>query len=251
MSKKIAEGAQTLVLDVKAGNGAFMKTIPEAKELAQKMIAVGKYFKRNVVALITDMDSPLGNCAGNAVEIKQAIEILKGNLKNDLYDLSLELSAQMIFNSKKAADISEAKNIAQNRISSGAALEKFREIIKMQGGNPKVLDNPEDVLPKAKKSVFVKASKSGYIYAMDARSAGTASMLAGAGREKKEDKIDFSAGVIFYKKTGDPVKEGETVAEILYNNGAKIEEAEIVLKGAYIISGRQPAGYNLIKEIIK
>jgi len=214
------------------------------------MLAVGKHFKRNVVALITDMNVPLGNCAGNAIEIKQAVEILKGNLKNDLYDLSLELCAQMIFNSKKTAALDEAKKIAEKQISSGAALEKFREIIKMQGGNPKVLDNPGAILPKAEKSVFVKSKKTGYITNMDARSAGIASMLTGAGREKKEDKIDYSAGVIFYKKTGDYVKEGENIAELLYNSGAKIEEARSVLENSYVISDEKPESSKLIKEII-
>ncbi|MDR2192384.1 MAG: thymidine phosphorylase [Endomicrobium sp.] len=250
MSKKIAEGAQTLVLDVKTGNGAFMKTFSESKELAQKMIAVGKHFKRNVAALITDMNVPLGGCAGNAVEIKQVVEILKGNLKNDLYDLSLELSAQMIFLSKKTPNLNEALKLAEKQISSGAALEKFREIIKMQGGTPKVLDDPDAVLPKAKESAFVKADRSGYISSMDARSAGLAAMLCGAGREKKEDKIDYSAGVIFHKKTGDYVKEGDLLAELLYNSERNISEARGVLENSYIISDEKPARYKLVKEII-
>ncbi|MDR3112841.1 MAG: thymidine phosphorylase [Endomicrobium sp.] len=250
MSKKIAEGAQNLVLDVKTGSGAFMKRVSESKELALKMISVGKHFKRNVAALITDMNVPLGNCAGNAVEVKQAVEILKGDLKNDLYDLSLELCSNMIFQAKKAASLKEALKTAQDKISSGAALEKFRQIIKMQGGNPKVLDDPDAVLPKAAKSLFLRSAKSGYVANMDARSAGIAAMLTGAGREKKEDKIDYSAGIVFYKKTGDFVKEGEILAEFLYNCGTKIEEARIVLEGAYTFADEKPKGYNLIKEII-
>ena len=142
MSKKIAEGAQTLVLDVKTGNGAFMKSHKDAKELAEKMISTGKLFKRNVSAVITNMNAPLGNCAGNAVEIKQAIDILKGDLRNDLSELSIELASMMIFNSGKAANIVEAKKTAEKQISSGAALEKFRQVIKMQGGNPSVIDSP-------------------------------------------------------------------------------------------------------------
>ena len=156
----------------------------------------------------------------------------------------------MIFQSKKAASLKEALKIAQDKISYGAALEKFREIIKMQGGNPKVLDDPDSILPKASKSVYARAAKSGHISHMDARSAGIASMLAGAGREKKEDKIDYSAGIVFYKKTGDFVKEGEILACLLYNCGAKIEEAKSVLESAYMISDDKPAQYNLIKEII-
>ncbi|MCL2145498.1 MAG: thymidine phosphorylase, partial [Endomicrobia bacterium] len=187
MSKKIAEGAKTLILDVKTGNGAFMKSYKDAKELAQKMINIGTFFKRNISAVITDMDTPLGNCAGNAIEIKQAVEILKGNLKNDLSELSLELAAMMIFNSQKAPDMKTAAAIAEKQISSGAALEKFRQVIKMQGGNPAVIDDPDGILPKAGNSLKIKASRSGYISYMRTREIGIAAVMTGAGRNKKED----------------------------------------------------------------
>ncbi|MDR1195956.1 MAG: thymidine phosphorylase [Endomicrobium sp.] len=248
MSKKIAEGAQTLVLDIKTGNGAFMKLHKDAAELAHKMINIGKYFKRNISAVITDMDTPLGNCAGNAVEIEQAIEILKGNLKNDLYELSLELSSMMILNCSKAANIEEARKIAVKQISSGAALEKFRQTIKMQGGNPDVIDNPSGVLPKAKNSLKIKAAKTGYVSYMRTRDIGIAAAMAGAGRNKKEDSIDYSAGVLFHKKTGDYVKEGETVAELFYNCGKNIDEAAALMNGAYIVCEEKIIKPELIKE---
>ncbi|MDR1695346.1 MAG: thymidine phosphorylase [Endomicrobium sp.] len=250
MSKKIAEGAGTLVLDVKAGGGAFMKNQKDAAELAEKMISAGKSFKRNVSALITDMDTPLGNCAGNSLEIAQAAEILKGNLKNDLSKLSIELSAMMIFNSKSASSFEQAKDIAEKQISSGKALEKFRQIIKVQGGNPEVLDNPEKILPKAKNSVKIKSQKTGYVSFMKTRDIGIAAMMTGAGREKKEDKIDFGAGAVFHKKTGDYVKEGEVLSELFYNNAPLIAEASRIMLEAYIISEEKAERPELIKEIL-
>jgi pyrimidine-nucleoside phosphorylase len=250
ISKKIAEGAQNLVLDVKTGSGAFMKTPRDSAELAKKMIAAGKKFGRNVSALITDMNVPLGSCVGNSLEVKQAVEILKGSLKNDLYELSAVLCAYMILQAGKAKTLDEARAMADRQIDSGKALEKFRQIIKMQGGDPKVLDFPDKILPKAEKSIAVKASKTGYIFSMDARSVGIASMMTGAGREKKEDSIDYSAGAFLYKKTGDYVKEGETIAELFYNAGAKIEEAAAVMSAAYAVSDFEPAKNELIKEIL-
>ena len=200
MSKKIAEGAQTLVLDVKTGQGAFMKRYAESKELAEKMISIGKKFNRNMSAFITDMDSPLGNCVGNSIEIKQAIDILKGKLKNDLSELSLDLAAMMIFKAGKADSFDKAKIIAQSKIDDGKALEKFRQVIKMQGGNPEVIDDPDKVLPKAANTIQIKASKSGFVSQMMTRDIGIASMMIGAGRKKKEDRIDHSAGIVLYKK---------------------------------------------------
>ena len=250
MSKKIAEGAKTLVLDVKTGNGAFMKQLKDSKELAEKMISIGKRFGRNINAYITDMDTPLGNCAGNALEIEQAIEVLKGNLKNDLYDLSIELSAAMLFSAGVSKTLEAAKETAEKQISSGKALEKFATIIKNQGGNAKIIENPAGILKHAKNSVKIKASKTGFISLMRAREIGIAAMLAGAGRETKDDKIDYSAGIKFYKKTGDPVKEGEVIAEILHNGAKKISQAEFVANDAYIISENAPAKQNLIKGIL-
>ncbi|MCL2390693.1 MAG: thymidine phosphorylase [Endomicrobia bacterium] len=250
MSKKIAEGAQTLVLDVKTGAGAFMKSQKDALELAEKMIAAGKKFGRNVSAFITDMDTPLGNCAGNSLEIAQAVEILKGNLRNDLSELSLELSAAMIFNSKTTASLDQSRDIAEKQISNGKALEKFRQIVKMQGGNPEVLDNPDKILPKAKNSVKIKSAKTGYVSYMKTRDIGIAVMMTGAGREKKEDKIDYGAGAVFYKKTGDYVKEGEIVSELLYNDASLIEEASSIMRDSYIISEEKTERPKLIKEIL-
>jgi pyrimidine-nucleoside phosphorylase len=236
MSKKIAEGAKTLVLDVKAGNGAFMKKESDAKDLAKKMINIGKSFGLNISAVVTDMNEPLGECTGNSLEIKQGIEILKGNLRNDLSELSIYLSALMILNSKKASTLEEAEGLAQKQIDNGKALDKFKEIVRLQGGNANVIDNPDAVLPKAKYSRTIKAKKSGYISNIDTRSVGIAEMLTGAGREKKEDKIDYSAGIIFHKKVNEYVEENKVIAELVYNSSEHIDEAETVMSDAYIVS---------------
>jgi pyrimidine-nucleoside phosphorylase len=249
MSKKIAEGTKALVLDVKVGDGAFMKNFSDAKTLAKKMLAIGKRFNMNVSAILTDMNTPLGNCAGNSIEVKQAIEILKSNLKNDLYELSLALAGLMILICKKATSLEQAKQMAQQQIDNGKALEKFREIIKMQGGNPKVIDYPDKALPQAKNSLAIKADKNGFISNMRVRNIGVAGMLLGAGRERKEDAIDASAGIIFNKKTGDFVEKGEIIAELLYNSPKNIEAAENIMKDSYLISDSKNE-YALIKEFL-
>ncbi|MDR3253772.1 MAG: thymidine phosphorylase [Endomicrobium sp.] len=250
MSKKIAEGVKTLVLDVKTGDGAFIKEYSKSKELAQKMIIIGKKFGMNMSAAITDMDTPLGNCAGNSLEINQAVEILKGNLRNDLYELSIYLCALMIYSAKKSSSLEHAKDIAKKQIDNGKALEKFRQIIKMQGGNPKVIDNPDSVLPKAKNSIKIRAKKAGFISNMKTRSMGIAEMLTGSGREKKEDSIDYSAGILFYKKTNDYAEKNEVIAELVYNSLKNIEEAELIMNDAYMISEKKNENRKLIKEIL-
>lgn len=250
MSKKIAEGAQSLVLDVKTGSGAFMKRYADSKELAEKMISIGGKFNKNMSAFITDMETPLGNSAGNALEIKQAIDILKGGLKNDLSELSLDLAAMMIFKAGKTDSFDKARLIAQAKIDKGEALEKFRQVIKMQGGNPEVIDNPDKILPKALNSFAVKASKTGYISQMRTRDIGIASMMTGAGRNKKEDKIDHAAGIAFYGKTGDYVREGDIVAELFYNASDTVEEAVAIMQNSYIISNDKSERPKLIKETL-
>ncbi|MDR2457152.1 MAG: thymidine phosphorylase [Clostridiales Family XIII bacterium] len=249
MSKKIAEGVKTLVLDVKSGNGAFMKKESEAKDLAQKMINIGKKFGLNVSAVVTDMNAPLGDCVGNSLEIKQTIEILKGNLKNDLSELSLYLSALMILNSKKASTLEEGKSLAQKQIDNKKALEKFKEIIRLQGGKIGVIDNPDAVLPKAKCSREIKATESGYISNIDTRSLGMAEMLTGAGRDKKEDKIDYSSGIIFHKKLNDYVEKGKLIAELMYNSSNHIDEAEMLVADAYIISKIEDKNINMTGKV--
>jgi pyrimidine-nucleoside phosphorylase len=250
MSKKIAEGADIIVLDVKTGNGAFMSDMKRARDLAQKLIAIGVRFNKKMKAFITDMDTPLGNCAGNANEIAQAIEILKGRIENDLSELSLDLAASMIYHAKKAGSFEDAKVLAQKQIDSGAAIEKFRKIIELQGGKAEVVDDLSLLPLKTKYSQEIKAHKSGFILQMRTRDIGIASVVLGAGREKKEDKVDPAAGIYFYKKTGDAVAAGEPLCRFETNNKEALEKAALILNDSYIISSDKPLPEAIIKEVI-
>ncbi|WP_413853863.1 thymidine phosphorylase [Candidatus Ruminimicrobium bovinum] len=248
MSKKIAEGAKNILLDVKTGDGAFMSDYKKAKILAKKMVETGKKFGRNMTAVISDMDSPLGNQIGNSLEVIQTIEVLKNNIKNDFYDLCIELSALTIMQTKKAKDIKQARAVAQKAISSGYALEKFIKMIEYQGGNAKVADN-YSLLGKAKNEYIIKAQKTGYIGCIQTRQLGICSCMLGAGRLKTEDKIDWTAGITIYKKTGDVVKKGDIVAKLFYNKAA-VEPIANAVKEAFKICTIKPKKIKLIKDII-
>ena len=249
MSKKIAEGANNLLLDVKTGDGAFMAKYDDSVELAKKMVNVGKQFKRNMIAVISDMDNPLGNYVGNSLEMIQTIEVLKGNIKNDFYLLCVELSALILVQTGIAKDIETAKSIIEEKISSGKALEKFIKMIELQNGNPKVVDD-YDIFEKAKNVYQIKAQKTGYISSVETRNMGIISCMLGAGRLKTEDKIDYSAGITIYKKVGNFVKTGDVLFELNYNN-AKIDVVADIAKTIYKISEEKPLEINLIKNIIK
>ena len=248
MSKKIAEGAKNILLDVKTGDGAFMSDYKKAKILAKKMVETGKKFGRNMTAVISDMNSPLGNQIGNSLEVIQTIEVLKNNIKNDFYDLCIELSALTIMQTKKAKDIKQARAIAQKAISSGYALEKFIKMIECQGGNAKVADN-YSLLGKAKNEYIIKAQKTGYIGCIQTRQLGICSCMLGAGRLKTEDKIDWTAGITIYKKTGDVVKKGDIVAKLFYNKAA-VEPIANTVKEAFKICTIKPKRIKLIKDIM-
>ena len=248
MSKKIAEGAKNILLDVKTGDGAFMSDYKKAKILAKKMVETGKKFGRNMTAVISDMDSPLGNQIGNSLEVIQTIEVLKNNIKNDFYDLCIELSALTIMQTKKAKDIKQARAVAQKAISSGYALEKFIKMIEYQGGNAKVADN-YSLLGKAKNEYIIKAKKTGYIDSIQTRQLGICSCMLGAGRLKTEDKIDWTAGITIYKKTGDVVKKGDIVAKLFYNKAA-VEPIANTVKEAFKICTIKPKRIKLIKDIM-
>ncbi len=249
MSKKIAEGAENIILDVKFGNGAFMQNYSDAKKLAEKMIQTGKFFKRKMAAVLSDMNSPLGNAVGNSLEVIQSIETLKGNVKNDFYDLCIELSALMIYRAGVSKNLENAKKLAEKQISSGKALEKFRDIIIIQNGNHKVIDNYL-LLPKAKETVYIKSTKTGFINSVNTRDIGIASCMLGAGRLKKEDKIDYAAGIIINKKTGDFVKSGEILAKLYFNKCKNSEFIKKMIQSSYNISDRKTQKINLVKDII-
>ena len=249
MSKKIASGADAIVLDVKVGTGAFMKSIDEAKQLAQTMVALGNGVGRNTMAVISDMSQPLGEAIGNALEVKEAIDTLKGEGPEDLTELSLVLGSQMAYLGGVGEDLDDARRMLEENIANGKALEKFRVFIEAQGGNPEVIDRPEELLPQAEFQIPVKAGRAGVISAMDAEELGIAGMLLGAGRETKDSELDLAAGLILHKKIGDQVEEGETLVTIHSNKEDVQSSVDKILANIEISEAAQPI--QLIHEIIQ
>lgn len=230
MSKKLASGSDAIVLDVKIGSGAFMKTIEEAKRLAKLMVDIGRGAGKRMVALLTDMDRPLGNNIGNALEVSEAVDILKGNGPEDLKEICIELAANMLFLAGKG-DIDICRRLAIDAIEQGTALEKLIEMVKRQGGDPKVIEDTSK-LPQAPFKFEWKAETTGYIEKMQAEKLGIASLILGAGRKSKEDIIDPSAGIELLKKPSDRIEEGETLAVLHTSKKDSIPEAVSVLKTA-------------------
>jgi pyrimidine-nucleoside phosphorylase len=249
MSKKLAEGIDALVLDVKTGSGAFLKSEKEAVALAQLMVETGKRMGKRAVALITDMDQPLGRAAGNAMEVVESIEILDGGGPADLRELCLELSAWMFCLGERAASIEEGKRLAADQISSGCAKQKFREIIRLQGGDDSVVDHP-DRLPKAQHRVDVTSPSDGYVRVTDCEKLGLACVALGAGRNTKEDSIDPAVGLIFRCKTGDSVRKGGVLCTIHYNSPARVEEARHLITASFQITPQAPAPQPLVRRVI-
>jgi pyrimidine-nucleoside phosphorylase len=210
LSKKIAAGIAGLVLDVKCGNGAFMPNLTTARKLAATLITVGKKNGLKMRALITDMNQPLGNAIGNSLEIKQAIEVLQGKGPGDMEKLTLALGAEMLVLGKKAKNVKKAKQKLQQLISNGQALDKFYGLVKAQGGKI-------GRLPAAKHKLVISSPDSGYIYSMNTREIGLVAALLGAGRQKKEDPIDYSAGIVLQRKIGDPIRRGDPLVALFYN----------------------------------
>ncbi|MGF7047783.1 pyrimidine-nucleoside phosphorylase [Paenibacillus sp. DS2015] len=216
MSKKIAAGSDAIVLDVKTGAGAFMKTVEDAKELAHAMVGIGNNVGRKTMAVISDMSQPLGFAIGNALEVKEAIDTLQGKGPKDLEELCLALGRQMVFLANKASSLEEAEDMLKEVISNGKALNKFKEFIANQGGDPSVVDNPEK-LPQAKYLIEVPAKEAGVVAEIVADEIGIAAMLLGAGRATKESEIDLAVGLMLNKKIGDSVKVGESLLTIHAN----------------------------------
>ena len=251
MSKKLAEGLDALVLDVKTGSGAFMKREEDAVGLAEVMVDAGKSMGKKMVALITDMDQPLGRAAGHANEVVECIEVLNGKGPADLRELSVELSAWMFYLGEKTKSVEEGRKLAERMISSGEAREKFRQCIRLQGGDERVIDEP-DLLPKAVSNVDVASSAGGTIVATNCEQFGIALAMLGGGRETKEDRIDHAVGLEFHKRIGDRVEIGEPLATIHYNSDARLEEAEHIVADSFVIDqdrgGLEPRP--LIRRII-
>lgn len=250
MSKKIAGGADAIVLDVKTGNGAFMKDKSSARKLAQAMVNIGKQTGRKTAAYLTDMNQPLGKAVGNALEVKEAITTLRGEGPADLTELCIELGAGMLKLADKVTELEAGKKLLREKLNSGAALAKLKEMIIAQGGNPAVVEDLT-MLPTAENSLEITAAKSGYINKIEAIEVGLAAMLLGAGRENKDSQIDLAVGLELKKKIGDQVEKGESLAVIYYNSAQNLAEAKAKLEQSFTISSDKPASNKLIYEIIK
>ena len=239
MSKKLAEGIDGLVLDVKTGSGAFMKTEKESIFLAELMVETGKQMGKKMVALITDMDQPLGWKVGNALEIEECIEVMKGGGPTDLRELCLELAAWMLYLAGRTTSVNHGRELAVEIISSQSALEKFREIIWLQGGDSSVIDDPAR-LPQAQHGLPILSPATGFVGAIHCEHVGIASLVLGGGREKKEDAIDPAVGLVLHKKVGDPVHAGEPLCTIRYNSDARLRDVRRLLEQAYRIAEQPP-----------
>jgi pyrimidine-nucleoside phosphorylase len=239
MSKKLAEGIDALVLDVKTGSGAFMKSEKDAAFLAELMVETGERMGKRTVALITDMDQPLGNMIGNALEVIEVVDILRGDGPEDLRDLCLELAGWMLHLGGVSKTVSDGKQESAKLISSGQALERFRQMVELQGGDPRVIDDPKG-LPQAQHSRQVLCAKSGYISSLQCEQIGTACVILGGGRERKEDSVDPAVGIVLHRKVGDLVTAGEPFATIHYNSESRVAGAQQLLEESCRISDSPP-----------
>ncbi len=235
MSKKLAEGIDALVLDVKTGSGAFMKNEADAVHLAELMVETGERMGKKVVALITDMDQPLGRYVGNALEVMESVEVLKGGGPADLVEICIELAAWMIYLGGRAASLAEGKETASNLIATGAAFEKFREIVRLQGGNDQSL-NDFSLLPQARHRLDVFSPNPGVVTRIDCEKVGIASLVLGGGRETKEDTIDPAVGIVLHKKTGDRIAINEPLCTLHYNRSEKLDEARSLIISGYEVN---------------
>jgi pyrimidine-nucleoside phosphorylase len=249
MSKKIADGVDAIVLDVKTGSGAFMKKEEDARHLAHIMVDIGKSLGRKTVAVVSNMDQPLGKAIGNALEVKEAIETLKGNGPKDLEEISLVLGAYMLKLGGRAEEIDILKDELRQYLHNGKALQKFREMVINQEGNAKYIDNPS-LFKEADFKIPVKARKDGYIASIKADEIGTASMILGAGREDKDSQIELDVGIVLEKKVGDYVTQGDIIAWMHANSQEKANTAEAMIQEACRIENEKPVEKPLIIDII-
>ena len=240
MSKKLAEGVDGLVLDVKTGSGAFMKEEKDAVYLAELMVETGERMGKQMAALITDMDQPLGRYVGNALEVVEVLEVLRGRGPDDLRDLCLELAAWMFLLGKRVSGIAQGRELSAELIRSGAALDRFRRMVELQGGDARVVDAPAH-LPRAAHTLDVLAPKGGFVSAIQCERAGTACVILGGGRGRKEDSVDPAVGFILHKKVGDAVAAGESLCTVHYNSEPLAQRARKLLLESFQISATAPA----------
>ena len=249
MSKKLAEGIDALVLDVKTGSGAFMAKEEDAILLAEIMVDTTRRMGKKCVALLTDMNQPLGRMAGHANEVIESIDVLKGGGPADLRELSIQLSAWMFYLGGRTNSVEEGKLLAEQMIASGKGLESLRECIRLQGGDSRVVDDPS-LLPSAKSHVEVTSPKSGYITATRCRDFGVALAILEGGRNKKEDVIDHAVGLEFHKRIGDRVNSGEKLVTIHYNSEARLNEAKQLLESGFVFGNDEPLMPPLVRQVI-
>lgn len=249
MSKKLASGSDAILLDVKYGKGAFMKDVPSARALASLMIKIGRRLGKDVRAIISGMEEPLGKAVGNALEVKEAIATLKGEGPSDFVELVENAGAILLNQGKVAGDLEEGKKLIREAIRSGQGLKKLKELFAAEGGDASYIDHPEK-FPEAAHEFEIRAKEGGFVEEIDSLSIGHAAMLLGAGRSRAEDNIDFSAGIYLEKKVGDEVVPGEVLARA-YSNKEGVEDALREIEGAYRIAAEQPPVLPLIREYIE
>ncbi len=250
MSKKLASGSDAIVLDVKCGNGAFMERFEDACELGELMVEIGKADGKKTIAVITDMNQPLGLAVGNSLEVIEAIETLKGNGPKDITELSLRLASYMIYAGQKAESPEEGYIMAQHALESGAALSKLAEFIEGQGGDPKVISD-HTLFPRPHCQADIHSEVDGYVGEIEARAIGLASQHSGAGRATKEDAIDLSAGIMLYKKVGDPVKKGDLLASVFGNDQERVNRGAQEAANAFRMQDEKPEESPLVKKVIQ
>jgi pyrimidine-nucleoside phosphorylase/thymidine phosphorylase len=250
MSKKLAEGIDALVLDVKTGSGAFMKSEKEAEFLAELMVETGERMGKHVVALITDMDQPLGNKVGNALEVIEVVEVLRGKGPEDLRELCLHLAGWMLHLGGVSKSVAEGTQHSSQLLLSGKALEKFRQMIELQGGDSRLVEDPT-CLPEARHTLQVMSPKAGFISSMQCERIGTACVILGGGRERKEDSVDPAVGIVLHKKAGDRVGAQEPLATLHYNSEARAKQAQKLIAESIQIAEEPPPKRPLIHRVIQ
>ncbi len=249
MSKKMAEGIDALVLDVKTGDGAFMQKFEDSQALAETMVSIGRGMGKRVSALITDMDQPLGLAGGNGLETAECIETLKGSCPEDMRELSIELAAYMLHLTDSPAGLDAARVRVRQALASGAGLDKFRQIVEVQGGDPRVCDDLGR-LPQAREKVELRAESSGFLSRIGCRAVGHAIMLLGGGRETVDSRIDHAVGVVLRKKVGDPVAAGESLATVHANDERRLQDVLAGLRSAFEIAPTEPAPRPLVHSVL-
>jgi len=250
MSKKLAEGIDGLVLDVKTGSGAFMKSEKDAVFLAELMVETGERMGKQVVALITDMDQPLGKMIGNALEVIEVVEILRGEGPGDLRELCLHLAGWMLYLGGVSKTVAEGTKLSSELISSGKALDKFQHMIELQGGDARVVDDTTRLL-QARRTCQIVGQKSGVISSMQCEDIGTACVILGGGRERKEDSVDPAVGIVLHKKVGERVESQEPLATVYYNSEARAEQARLLIADSIRITDAAPVKRPLIHRVIQ